>query len=61
TPAILLPPLIGESSYCLWLLIKGVDVAKWNERMSLATGSNVRPDRALSDADKDNVTSWGTR
>jgi hypothetical protein len=61
TPAILLPPLIGESSYCLWLLIKGVDVAKWNERVSLATGSNVRPDRALSDADKDNVTSWGTR
>jgi hypothetical protein len=35
SPAILLPPLIGESSYCLWLLIKGVDIGKWNERMSM--------------------------
>jgi hypothetical protein len=32
TPAILLPPLLGELSYCLWLLIKGVDIGKWNER-----------------------------
>jgi Domain of unknown function (DUF4386) len=29
-PAILLPPLIGESSFCLWMLIKGVDVDRWN-------------------------------
>jgi hypothetical protein len=36
TPAILLPPLIGESSFCLWLLVKGVNIAKWNERMSMA-------------------------
>jgi hypothetical protein len=35
SPAILLPPLIGESSFCLWLLVKGVNIAKWNERMSL--------------------------
>ena len=34
TPAILVPPLIGESSYCLWLLIKGVNLAKWRERIS---------------------------
>jgi uncharacterized protein DUF4386 len=34
TPFILLPPLIGESSFCLWLLIKGVNVAKWKERLS---------------------------
>jgi hypothetical protein len=34
-PAILLPPLIGESAYCLWLLVKGVNVAKWNERVAL--------------------------
>ena len=34
TPAILLPPLIGESSFCLWLLIKGVNIAKWNERVA---------------------------
>src|ERR1700690_4132669 len=25
-PAILLPPLIGETSFCLWLLVKGVNV-----------------------------------
>ena len=29
-PAVLLPPFIGELSMCLWLLIKGVDLAKWN-------------------------------
>jgi hypothetical protein len=33
TPAILLPPLLGELSYCLWLLIKGVDIDKWNARL----------------------------
>src|SRR5580704_16963755 len=32
SPAILLPPLIGESSFCLWLLVKGVNVVKWQER-----------------------------
>jgi Domain of unknown function (DUF4386) len=32
-PASLLPALLGESSYCLWLLIKGVDVTKWNARL----------------------------
>jgi hypothetical protein len=32
TPAILVPALIGEASFCLWLLIKGVNVAKWRER-----------------------------
>jgi hypothetical protein len=37
TPAILLPPLLGELSYCLWLLIKGVDMGKWNERTGVAT------------------------
>ncbi len=37
-PAILLPPLIGESSFCLWLLIKGVDISKWNERMIVKHG-----------------------
>jgi Domain of unknown function (DUF4386) len=37
-PAILLPPLIGESSFCLWLLLKGVNIAKWKERVSAAQG-----------------------
>jgi|SRR5580658_451203 hypothetical protein len=35
TPGVLLPPLIGESSFCLWLLIKGVDIDKWKGRMLL--------------------------
>jgi hypothetical protein len=35
SPAILLPPLIGESSFCLWLLVKGVNIAKWQERIGL--------------------------
>jgi Domain of unknown function (DUF4386) len=35
SPAILLPPLIGESSFCLWLLVKGVNIAKWKERINL--------------------------
>jgi len=38
TPAILLPPLIGELSFCLWLLVKGVNIAKWNERTSMGQG-----------------------
>jgi hypothetical protein len=38
TPAVLIPPLIGESSLCLWLLVKGVDVAKWKERVSIGQG-----------------------
>ncbi len=40
-PAILLPPLIGESSFCLWLLIKGVDIGKWNERMIVVQGDRA--------------------
>jgi hypothetical protein len=41
TPAILLPPLIGELSYCLWLLIKGVNIDKWNERASVGHGNRA--------------------
>jgi hypothetical protein len=28
------PALIGEASFCLWLLLKGVNVTKWEERAS---------------------------
>ena len=35
SPAILIPSFIGESSFCLWLLIKGIDTQKWLERASL--------------------------
>jgi Domain of unknown function (DUF4386) len=31
-PYILLPPLIGEASFCLWLLLKGVNVGVWTAR-----------------------------
>ena len=31
-PAIMLPPLVAETSLALWLLVKGVDVARWNAR-----------------------------
>ena len=37
-PAILLPPLMGELSLCLWLLIKGVDASRWHECQRLASG-----------------------
>jgi|SRR5450830_60939 len=31
-PLILLPSLVGESAFCLWLLIKGVDMDGWQAR-----------------------------
>ena len=30
-PAVLLPPFIAELSLALWLLVKGVDLSKWEE------------------------------
>jgi hypothetical protein len=30
-PAILVPAFIGELSLCLWLLVKGVNLSKWEE------------------------------
>jgi hypothetical protein len=38
-PAVLVPAFIGELSLCLWLLVKGVNVPKWNEK----TGLTVSP------------------
>ena len=35
-PAILIPSFIGETSFCLWLLIKGVNVDQWNARTAAA-------------------------
>ena len=32
-PIILVPAFIGELTTCLWLLVKGVNVKKWNERV----------------------------
>jgi len=31
-PSLLLPGFVAELSLCLWLIVKGVDLAKWNER-----------------------------
>jgi hypothetical protein len=33
-PAILLPAFLGEASLCLWLLVKGVNVPKWQEQVA---------------------------
>ncbi|WP_223651695.1 DUF4386 domain-containing protein [Hymenobacter psoromatis] len=38
-PAILLPPLVGELSLCLWLLLRGVNIAKWQARVGLVPGA----------------------
>src|SRR5438270_7125288 len=35
-PWIQLPALFGEGSLCLWLLLVGVDVERWKERVSAA-------------------------
>jgi hypothetical protein len=35
-PVILVPPLIGESSFCLWLLVKGVNISNWKQRLSIS-------------------------
>ncbi len=34
-PAIMVPCFIGELSFCLWLLVKGVDMQKWKERVNV--------------------------
>jgi hypothetical protein len=31
-PAILLPAFVGESAFCLWLLVKGVNVSAWERQ-----------------------------
>ena len=37
-PVILLPPLVGELSRYLWLLIKGVDAPRWHALRRLTLG-----------------------
>ena len=34
SPAVLVPAFIGEMSLCLWLIVRGVNVASWNEQAS---------------------------
>ena len=35
-PAIMLPPLVAELSLALWLLVKGVDLPTWEEKLRAA-------------------------
>jgi Domain of unknown function (DUF4386) len=43
SPAILLPAFVGEASLCLWLLVKGVNVEKWEEKQALGKPALLRP------------------
>jgi uncharacterized protein DUF4386 len=38
---ILLPAFVGEASLCLWLLVKGVNVPKWQEQVSIGRFSGT--------------------
>jgi hypothetical protein len=37
-PSILVPAFIGELSFAVWLTVKGVNVARWQEKAGRATG-----------------------
>ena len=39
-PSIQLPSLVGEGSYCLWLLVMGVNVSRWEKQASRAWEPN---------------------
>jgi len=47
-PYIQLPSLIGEGSFCLWLLVIGVNAQRWNDRAGTSTlaSSESVPSRA---------------
>jgi len=34
-PAIVLPAFVGELGTCVWLIVKGVNAAKWDERVKM--------------------------
>jgi hypothetical protein len=40
-PAILVPAFVGEASLCLWLLVKGVNVEKWQARANAQRTRNA--------------------
>ncbi len=40
-PSILVPAFIGESSLCLWLIVKGVNVPKWEKQVSMGPVSGA--------------------
>ena len=45
-PAILLPAFIGEMSLCLWLLVKGVNLERWQELAEQTFFSSQAPIQA---------------
>jgi hypothetical protein len=45
-PGILFPAFIGELGTCLWLIAKGLDVSKWNERVRLGPVFDVSTEAA---------------
>jgi hypothetical protein len=38
---IVLPCFVGEVSFCLWLLIRGVNIRKWNERVGMFPSNRI--------------------
>lgn len=38
-PPIFVPALIGELSFAVWLTVKGVNVARWQEKAGHSTAS----------------------
>jgi hypothetical protein len=34
-PGILVPAFIGELALCLWLIVKGVNVAQWKRQVTI--------------------------
>jgi hypothetical protein len=38
-PLILVPALIGELSFAVWLTVNGVNVARWKEKAGLSNAS----------------------
>jgi hypothetical protein len=46
--AIIIPVFVGELSLCLWLLVKGVNVQKWQERIGMGGVGAAVPNARLS-------------
>lgn len=42
-PAIMIPCLVAELSFCLWLICKGVNTAKWKEKENELQFRNIQP------------------
>ena len=38
---VVLPCFVGEASFCLWLLIRGVNVREWNESIGIFPSNRI--------------------